>query len=104
MKKITLQEVLNGSIFTRRWVRQQYGVIALVVGLIFLYVYFGFESERQYKRLNDLQDELQDAHYELITIESELTSLTRQSAVADQLRERGSQLKENRKPAVLIEK
>ncbi len=102
--RITFQEVLSGNVFTREWARKQYPVLVLVLVLLFAYVYAGIEAERRSLYLNELQKEQKDAHYELLTLQSELTDLTRQSSVARELDQRGSHLKENRLPAIRIDK
>lgn len=68
-----------------------------------IYVYSGYRAEQQHKYLGDLQDELQDAEYELLTLQSELTDMTRQSSVAEELERRGSRLQTNKVPAVRIQ-
>ncbi|MCR4664422.1 MAG: hypothetical protein K5660_03550 [Paludibacteraceae bacterium] len=98
-----LQDILNGNIFSSNWLKRQYRLIALIVFLIVLYVYAGYRAEQQHKYLGELQDELQDAEYELLTLQSELTDLTRQSTVAEELEKRGSALKTNTIPAIQIQ-
>lgn len=101
-KEIKLQDVLNGEFLTREWFKKQYGLILLICGLIFLYIFLGFQAQRQHHRLTDLQKELQDKHFEQLTIEAQLTEQTRQSAVTRELNARGSQVKENKKPVIHI--
>ena len=98
-----LQDVLNGNIFSSDWLKKQYKLLGLILVLVLLYVYSGYRAEQQHKYLGDLQDELQDAEYELLTLQGELTDMTRQSAVAEELENRGSRLQTNKIPAVRIE-
>ena len=98
-----LQDILNGNIFSSEWLRRQYKLLGLILLLVMAYVYAGYRAERQHKYLGDLQDELQDAQYELLTLQSELTDMTRQSSVAAELERRGSRLETNKVPAVRIE-
>ena len=98
-----LQDILNGNIFSSKWLKKQYKLIALIFGLVMIYVYSGYRAEQQHKYLGDLQDELQDAEYELLTLQSELTDMTRQSSVAEELERRGSRLQTNKVPAVRIQ-
>lgn len=102
-QKITLQEILTGNILTRKWFRQQYRLFVLIAGFIFVYIYFGFLAQKQHRRLAEIQDQIEDASFEQLTIQAELTSVTRQSAVASELEKRGSKLKELTKPVVKIE-
>lgn len=101
---VTIQDILSGNIFTRQWFRKQYPLLILVGVLLFFYVYAGIEAERRTLYLNELQKSLLDTRYELLTLRSELTDLTRQSTVADELQRRGSRLQENRYPPIRIEK
>ncbi|MCQ2311075.1 MAG: hypothetical protein MJZ64_04925 [Paludibacteraceae bacterium] len=100
--KITLQEILNGEFLIRDWFKKQYGLILLISGLIFIYIFMGFQAQRQQHRLTKLQKELQGKHFEQLTIEAELTERTRQSSMSRQLKEHGSELKENQKPVILL--
>jgi len=105
MKKpeVTLQEIINGGVFTRGWFREQKRLIILICALIFLYIYAGFRAQRRHHYLSELQTELTDVRYEQLTIHANLTDLTRQSAVARELHSRGSLLQENNKPVIRLE-
>jgi hypothetical protein len=102
MKRITLKEILNGSIMTRESVRKQYRLLGLIAALAFLYIYCGYVCQHQKHRTGDLKKELQDADYELLTLEAELTDMTRQSSVETELQSRGSRLKTNTQPVIRI--
>jgi len=101
-KKVRLQDFLNGEILIREWCRKQYGLFILIGFLIFLYIFFGFQAQRQQHRLTDLQKEWQMKHFEQLTIEAELTESTRQSTMRRDLDAMGSEIKENRKPVIRI--
>lgn len=101
-KKITLQDVLNGEFLTRDWFRKQYGLFLLIGGLIFLYIFLGFQAQQQHHRLTELQKELQDKQFKRLTIEAELTEQTRESAVSRALKAEGSELIENKKPLIRL--
>lgn len=98
-----LKELFSGNIIDRAWFKEQRGLLLLIFGLLTLYVFVGYQAQAQRKHLSDLQKELQLARYEQITLSANLTDLTRQSAIARTLRERGSQLKENTKPVYSLE-
>ena len=102
MKHITLKDILNGDIVTADWFRRQYMVLLLIGGLLFVYIYQGYVAQRQNYRTSKLKKEIQDADYELMTMQATLTDLTRQSAVAGELKERGSELQENSKPVIRL--
>ncbi|MCQ2348563.1 MAG: hypothetical protein MJZ65_05170 [Paludibacteraceae bacterium] len=101
-KKITLQEFLNGEILTREWFKKQYALFLLIGGLTFVYIFLGYQAQRQYRHLIELQEELQDKQFKQLTIEAELTELTRESAVSRALQAGGSTLQENKKPLIRL--
>ncbi len=102
MKTKTIQGFLNGELLRSEWVRKQYKLIALIVGLVFIYILAGYRSMQQQRRLSDLRDEVRDKKFEYLTLSTELVTLTRQSQVVKELEARGSKLKENKTPAVKI--
>ena len=71
--------------------------------LIFLYIYCGYQSQRQQRKLHDLQQELQDVRMTQLTVNSELMNKSRQSSIVSLLEEKGSQLKENKTPVIRIQ-
>ena len=99
---IGLQDVLNGNIFTSGWVRKQYRLFLLIFVLLIVYIFEGYQSQRQQARIVELNHALQDAHYEYLTVNAELTEMSRQSVVSMRLREAGSKVKESNVPAVSV--
>mgnify|MGYP003426525659 FL=1 len=87
----------------QQWVRRQYKLTLLICGLFFVYIYFGYQSERQQDRLNDLNKELQDAYFTQQTINAQVMTMTRQSSISKLLEEQGSNLKESHRSAIKIE-
>jgi len=100
--KQVAQEVLSGDFLTREWFRQQYALFILIGALVFLYIFFGFQAQRQQHKLTGLQKEMQAKHFEQLTIEAELTERTRQSTMTRELKANGSELKVNQRPVVYI--
>ena len=103
MSKFSLKDIFSGDILTQQWVQKQYRLIFLICGLLFAYIYFGYQSERQQNRLNQLNKELQDAYFTKQTLNAQTMSLTRQSSIAKMLEERGSKLQESHQSAIRIE-
>lgn len=97
-----MRDVLNGDIFTKGWVRQQYKLLILIFGLLILYIYQGYQSQKQQARIVELNRQIQDAHYEYLTVNAELVEMSRQSVVSKRLKEAGSNVKESTTPAVRI--
>jgi uncharacterized membrane-anchored protein YhcB (DUF1043 family) len=98
-----IQSWLNGDLLRSKRFREQYPLIGLIVGLVFLYILTGYQAVKQQHRLSDTKKEMLDAKFRYMTISAQLTNATRQSQVLEALRENGSQLKENNVPPVKIE-
>ena len=101
--KFSIKDILSGDKLAQQWVRRQYKLTLLICGLFFVYIYFGYQSERQQDRLNDLNKELQDAYFTQQTINAQVMTMTRQSSISKLLEEQGSNLKESHRSAIKIE-
>ena len=97
-----IQSWLNGDLLRSKRIREQYPLIGLIVGLIFLYILTGYQAVKQQHRLTDTKKEMLDAKFRYMTISAELTNTTRQSQVIKALQEHGSTLQENTKPPTKI--
>lgn len=71
--------------------------------MIFVYIYCGYQSQRQQRQLSDLQKELQDAQMVQLTVHAELMNKSRQSSIAKMLQDKGSKIKESNTPAIKIQ-
>ncbi|MBO4621389.1 MAG: hypothetical protein J5635_01825 [Paludibacteraceae bacterium] len=99
---ISMQDVLNGNIFTMQRVRRHYKLFLLIFVLLIVYIFEGYQSQRQQARIVELNRALQDAHYEYLTVNAELTEMSRQSIISRRLKDAGSNVKESTTPAVSI--
>ncbi len=97
-----IQSWLNGDKLRSRKIREQYPLIGLIVGLVFLYILTGYQSAKQQHRLTDTKKEMLDAKFRYMTISAQLTNSTRQSQVIEVLKENGSEVQENRTPPVKV--
>lgn len=97
-----IQSWLNGDKFRSRKIREQYPLIGMIVGLVFLYILTGYQSVKQQHRLTDTKKEMLDAKFRYMTVSAQLTNATRQSQILEALQTNGSELKENRVPPVKI--
>ena len=97
-----IQSWLNGDKLRSQKVREQYPLIGLIVGLVFLYILTGYQSAKQQHRLTDTKLEMLDAKFRYMTISAQLTNTTRQSQVVEALHANGSELRENTVPPVKI--
>lgn len=97
-----IQAWLNGDKLRSKGLREQYPLIGLIMGLIFLYILTGYQSVKQQHRLTDTKKEMLDAKFRYMTISAQLTNTTRQSQIIDALEANGSELKENTVPPTKI--
>ncbi len=97
-----IQSWLNGDKLRSKALREQYPLIGLIVGLVFLYILTGYQSAKQQHHLTDTKKEMLDAKFRYMTISAELTNTTRQSQVIQILHEQGSNLQANTKPPTKI--
>ena len=98
-----IQSWLNGDKLRSQKIREQYPLIGLIVALVFVYIFTGYQAAKQQHRLTDTKKEMLDAKFRYMTISAELTNLTRQSTVVEVLKENGSELRENNVAPVKIE-
>lgn len=99
-----IQSWLNGDMLRSQKIREQYPLIGLIVGLVFLYILTGYQAAKQQHRLTDTKKEMLDAKFRYMTISAQLTNTTRQSQIIEALQENGSALKENTVPPTKITK
>ena len=97
-----IQAWLNGDKLRSDKIREQYPLIGLIVGLVFVYILVGYLSAEQQKHLTDTKKEMLDAKFRYMTISAELTNTTRQSQIIEALQANGSALQENRVPPTKV--
>ena len=97
-----IQAWLNGDKLRSEKIREQYPLIGLIVGLVFVYILVGYLSAEQQKHLTDTKKEMLDAKFRYMTIGAELTNTTRQSQIIEALQMNGSALQENRIPPTKV--
>ena len=97
-----IQSWLNGDLLRNQKIKEQYPLIGLIVGLIFIYILTGYQAVKQQHRLTDTKKEMLDAKFRYMTISAQLTDKTRQSQVIMALQENERTLQENRVPPVKI--
>lgn len=97
-----IQSWLNGDRFRSKGFREQYPLIGLIAGLIFIYILTGYQAVKQQHRLTDTKKEMLDAKFRYMTISAQLTNTTRLSQVAEALKTMESPLQENTVPPTKI--
>ena len=94
MSKFSLKDILSGDVLKKGWFKKQYRLILLIAGMIFMYIYCDYLGQAQQHKLSTLKKELQDLYFVKTTLNAQLMSSTRQSAISKALQERGSKVKE----------
>lgn len=102
MANKTLQEWMSGEKLRSDSFRKWYPFLGMLVGMVFLYILAGYGAAKQQHKLTDVKKEMLDAKYKYMTISAELVKTTRQSYIADELKARGSKLRENTTAPVRI--
>ena len=72
-----------------QWVRRQIVLILLIVGGIIFYITNRYQAQKDIIELVQLQNELKDMKFRVLTRSSELTLKTRQSELEKQLKNFG---------------
>ena len=103
LRSSSVRDVLNGNILTKKFIRKQYLLIILMVGLSIVYIDNRYSSEKQITRITELKRKIQDAKYESLTISAELMEISRQSNILLLLQSKGIQLRSGNTPPIVIE-
>lgn len=90
-----IQTWLSGEMLRSDFVRKQYKVTALAIGLLFIYILAGYNSARQQRRLNDIKREVKMAKFEYLAVSAQLAEQTRQSKIYDKLQAAENKSQEN---------
>lgn len=99
----SLKDLLNGSIFTKDFMRKQYPLLLMVAVLLFFYIGNRYYCEIQMKEEIRLRRELKEVKYEYLGISAELMQVSRRSSVLRLVNERGLDLEESADRPVRIE-
>ena len=103
IKSSTARDIINGNILTKKIFQKQYGLLIVIAVLTFLYVDNRYYCETQLAHEIDLEQKIQDAKYESLTISAELMEISRQSNVMNAVNVNGLNLVENTTPPLVIE-
>ncbi len=89
-------EVLGGDFLAYNWVRRQINYVFFLAALALVYIANSYYAEDMSRKIDDLNRELKELHYEYISAKSELMQQTKQSTIAKRLTNSG--LKESVEP------
>lgn len=101
--KEVFQEVLSGNFTRRENIQRLYPFIFMMVGLFCVYIYNGYQAQRQQVKLAQINKEITNAQFEYLSISAQLMEQTRQSKVAEKLKAQGSNIITSTTPAIRIE-
>lgn len=82
----TLRKILGGDFLTARMIRQQIGLILLIVFFIIIYISNRYSCDKNLIEIDRLNKELMDAKFKALSSSSELTEKCRESNVLQMLK------------------
>jgi hypothetical protein len=89
-------DVLGGDFLAYDWVRRQINFVFFLAALALVYIANSYYAEDMSRKIDNLNRELKELHYEYISTKSELMQQTKQSTIASKLSKGG--LKESVEP------
>lgn len=84
-KNVTLGKILGGEMLNTQFLRQQIWVIVLITLFIIVYISNRYKCQQNLIKIDNLQSELEDAKYRVLSSSSDLTQQTRESKVLERL-------------------
>jgi hypothetical protein len=104
IKSFSLRDLLDGSILTRNIVVKQLPFILFLTFLAVIYISNRYHAERIFRKVSEIQTEVKNLRAEQITTTAKLMNMSKPSAVAQLVEERGLELKELSKPPKVLTK
>lgn len=100
----TLRKILGGDILTAQMLRNNIGLIVLIVGFVVVYITNRYQVQKDLIELDKMKTELDDAKYRALSSSSNLTEKSRESHVIESLSQGpDSTLKISDRPPYIIE-
>lgn len=99
-----LNTIMGGRLFANDFVRRNIPLIALIVFYSFIYVSNRYEYERELKQIEVLTKKRDTLKNNLLTLKSEFSSKSRETALEKILMSRDSELETTKKPMYTIKK
>lgn len=103
-KKNVLKSWIGGELLLSPFLSRQIGLIALVAGLIIVYVSNRYAFQYEQVEIQRLRTKLEDTKYEALARSSELMERSRESNIERYIEEQGSELQMSTCPLVVIKK
>ena len=98
-----MKGIVTGDFMKKNFFKKNIGFIVMWATMAFLLVLMRYSVEQDMRRMDDLQKELIDVKIEALTRSSELMEISKQSAVTEQVRRKGMNLRESTTPPYKLE-
>ena len=99
----TLKKILGGDIFSTHFLRNNIGLIVLIVVFVIIYISNRYSVQKDLIEIDKLETELSDAKYRALSSSSQLTERSRESHVLEILKtNKDSILKISSRPPFII--
>jgi len=103
IKSSSYRDFLNGAFFTKKFIKRQLWLFAMIFILTIFYVDNRYYCEKQLFKIIELQKKIKDVKYESLTVSADLMSMTRQSRIIKMVNERGLNLKITKTPPIVLD-
>ncbi len=103
-KSSSIKDVIDGSFLNSKNFIGQLPFILFLTFLAILYIANRYHAEKVVRETSKIRSEVKELRAEAITITSKLMNISKQSAVARLVKERGLELKESTEPPIVIKK
>jgi len=103
-KSSSIKDVIDGSFLNSKNFIGQLPFILFLTFLAILYIANRYHAEKVVRETSKIRSEVKELRAEAITITSKLMNISKQSAVARLVNERGLELKESTEPPIVIKK
>lgn len=99
----TLKKILGGDIFSAHFLRNNIGLIVIIVVFVIIYISNRYSVQKDLIEIDKLETELSDAKYRALSSSSQLTERSRESHVLEILKtNKDSILKISSRPPFII--
>lgn len=99
-----LQDLVDGNILVRDFFKRQYFLIIMIAIFFILYIGNRYECEKSMRKERELEKEIIDKRYELLSISAELTKRSRYSVIEDSITSQIPDLQITKTPPIIISK
>ncbi len=104
IKSFSLRDFLDGSILVRDIVTKQLQFILFLTFLAILYIGNRYHAEKLFRKVNEIQTEVENLRAEQITTTAKLMNISKPSSVAKMVHDRDLGLKELSSPPKVLDK